>query len=73
MIKKTPSRIKSTSFLYGNETRTKRKTSQQEEKVVLFLREFKKKIRTPFGRDAKESESGRAQRSVWSVALYRSR
>src|SRR6266446_4947822 len=44
--------------------RTSRKTCRKE---------FKRKIRTPFGRDAKESESGGARRPVWGITLHRSR
>src|SRR5258705_3439096 len=44
--------------------RTSRKTCRKD---------FKKEQRAVFGRDAKESESGRACRSIWSIALYRSR
>src|SRR2546430_8556177 len=44
--------------------RTSRKTCRKE---------FKKERRTLFGRDTKKSESGRSRRSIWGIALYRSR
>ena len=39
----------------------------------LVRQKFKKESSKLFGRDAKESEPERARRSIWSIALYRSR